>query len=31
MFKDINKEQTAKRFLQSLQQKGTTIAYTAKF
>jgi hypothetical protein len=31
MFKDINKEQTIKRAMQNLKQKGVATAYAAKF
>jgi hypothetical protein len=31
MFKDINKEQTVKRAIQNLKQKGAAIVYTTKF
>jgi hypothetical protein len=31
MFKDINKERTAKKALQNLKQQGIAIAYTIEF
>jgi hypothetical protein len=31
MFRDINKEQTAKRIMQNLKQKGAATAYATKF
>jgi hypothetical protein len=31
MFRDINKEQTAKRAIQNLKQKGVAITYATKF